>query len=226
MTLPTLKYPTHRETLPSGLQLEFRPYTMNEEKVLLTGKEGGAEDALRATLDVMRAVVVTKDFEPLDLHPTDVEFLFLRIRAKSVDSKVKVRSQTPAGVKTLDVDLDDIKVLTRTREELAPACFEVAPGVTACFRLPTMRGIMADASDAYGRLASCLASVTVGDDVQTSSDFTADEARKFVLQFDVKAMEKLQAFMQNAPSLQLTGWYEHEGQKKAHPISGLSDFLA
>jgi hypothetical protein len=88
MALPKLMHPTFELTIPSTKQkVKFRPFLVKEEKLLLMAKQSGEQNDI---VNVLKQVINNCDIEsavPLDqLASFDVEYLFLKLRAKSVNN--------------------------------------------------------------------------------------------------------------------------------------------
>ena len=89
MALPKLNVPVYEAVLPSTEKvIKYRPFLVKEEKLLLTAMEGGDETAMiPAVKQIINNCVLGK--LGVDKLPTfDIEYLFLRLRAKSVGEKV------------------------------------------------------------------------------------------------------------------------------------------
>ena len=83
--LPSLKTPKYQVTIPStGKKVKYRPFLVKEEKVLLMAKESkDPRDTMEAMKDILSACLLgTVKVEDLALF--DIEYLFMKIRAKSV----------------------------------------------------------------------------------------------------------------------------------------------
>ena len=91
MPLPKLNVPVYEAILPSTESvIKYRPFLVKEEKILLTALEDETGAALpKAVKQIINNCVQGKlDVERL---PTfDIEYLFLRLRAKSVGEKVTI----------------------------------------------------------------------------------------------------------------------------------------
>ena len=91
MALPKINTaPKYEAVVPSTKQtVRFRPYLVKEEKVLMMAMETqDTKQAMAAVVDTIESCVT----EPLDknkLTTFDVEYLFTRIRAKSVGETAK-----------------------------------------------------------------------------------------------------------------------------------------
>ena len=91
MSLPKLNVPVYETVLPSTEKvIKYRPFLVKEEKVLLTAMEDGKNDTMmNAVKQVLKNCIQSK--LDLDKLPTfDLEFLFLRLRAKSVGEEVTI----------------------------------------------------------------------------------------------------------------------------------------
>ncbi len=224
MSLPKIKHLAYTTDLPTGKKVSFRPYTLTEEKILLTGKEGG-DDFLSAAVQVVQSCV-TDETVVGDLEAVDFEFMFIKLRGKSVDEKVKVTIDFGEGAKNLEVDLSDIRIEDGPKVK---DVIEVGQGIFVKLQKPTVGQIIAMGKerDAYSQLASSIVSVTVGDEVQTRGDFTPKEALEFIMGFDARTMTKVKEFFESGPKIFLPVKYKtKDGEEKVHYLSGLHDFLA
>jgi len=92
MSLPLLnEVPNYELKIPStGKKIKYRPYLVKEEKVLLMANESKDEaQIILAITDTVRAC--TNNKVPLETLTTfDLEYLFIKIRAKSVGEKVEL----------------------------------------------------------------------------------------------------------------------------------------
>ena len=112
MALPKIDIPKYTVTLPSTKKpVEFRPFLVKEEKMLLLTQETKDEKMLASAL---RDVIKSCTFGKIDanaLTPYDVEYLFLQIRGKSVGEKISLQVKCEECDHTIpmDVMVDDIK---------------------------------------------------------------------------------------------------------------------
>ena len=114
MTLPTINVPTYELKIPSTKEkIKFRPFLVKEEKILLLALESGED----ATISIaLKQIVNNCTFEKLvldDLALFDLEYLFLRVRAKSVGEVAHIRVMCPDDGETyveVDVPLEEIEV--------------------------------------------------------------------------------------------------------------------
>ena len=91
MSLPVINAPTYELAIPSTKEkITYRPFLVKEEKILLLAMEDGDEKTISLALKqiIENCTDGKVDVEKLALF--DLEFVFLRIRAKSVGENVKV----------------------------------------------------------------------------------------------------------------------------------------
>ena len=116
MPLPRIAAPTYELELPSsGKSIQYRPFLVKEEKVLVIALE--SEDTKQITTaikNVIKNCVLTKGLKVESLPTFDIEYLFLNIRGKSVGEELEVNIICPDDEETqvpVTIDLDDIKVV-------------------------------------------------------------------------------------------------------------------
>ena len=84
MALPKLNVPKYKLKLPSdGRTVNYRPFLVKEEKLLLLATETGEQADLMSAIKTI--ITECTDIKDLDnLATFDIEFVFLQIRGKSV----------------------------------------------------------------------------------------------------------------------------------------------
>ena len=96
MTLPTMNIPTYELEVPSTKKkLAYRPFLVKEEKILLMAMEEEKKHNLNRAL---KQVVNNCTFEKIKVDKLplfDLEYIFLRIRAKSVGEVDKIKPSLP-----------------------------------------------------------------------------------------------------------------------------------
>ena len=115
MPLPKISTPIYELELPStGEEIQYRPFLVKEEKVLLVALE--SEDTKQITTaikTVIKNCILTKNIKVETLPTFDIEYLFLNIRGKSVGEEIEVNVICPDDEITtvpVKLDLDAIRV--------------------------------------------------------------------------------------------------------------------
>ena len=242
MALPTITQPEFEITLPViGKKVKFRPFLVKEEKVLLVGKEGSANDQMNAMMQTLKNVVISPaNFDPEDLTTVDVEYLFMHLRGKSINNivELKYKDKEDDQIYDFQIDINDIEpVVTKDRN------FEVAlaDGLIMKLKDPTMKAVKACGMDledvsegaelsgsksesVFKLVAYCIDSVY--DSKNVYDDFTIDEAVEFISNIDVKSFEAIQEFFESAPKLTHTLDYKNSlGNDRQIVLSGVADFF-
>ena len=114
MALPKLDSPTYETELPStNEKVKYRPFLVKEQKLLLIAQESKKQ---KETYLTMSNLLKSCTFDKLDVDNLpifDVEYLFLKIRSKSVGEKITIMITCPDDNETkvpVKLDLKDVAV--------------------------------------------------------------------------------------------------------------------
>ena len=89
MALPKLDTPTYELEQPStGEKIKYRPFLVKEQKTLMMAQESGDDTQIRDALANLISGCKVEVIAPYKVPIFDIEYLFLRIRGKSVGEKV------------------------------------------------------------------------------------------------------------------------------------------
>ena len=91
MSLPKIAVQKYTMKLPSnGKSIDYRPFQVREEKILMTAAETGTEkDMQNAMIDVINSCLFGQ-VDARTLPSFDVEYIFLKLRARSVGEIVNL----------------------------------------------------------------------------------------------------------------------------------------
>lgn len=107
MPLPKIDSPIFELTLPStGEQIKYRPFLVKEQKILLFALEGGQQKDM---ITAIKQIITNCAINPVDVEklPTfDLEYFFVRLRAKSISETVDLIMRHSTGRNSKD-DLCD-----------------------------------------------------------------------------------------------------------------------
>ena len=211
--LPRLNSITYPLTLTNGKNITFKPFTVEEEKILLTAQE--SEDQ-KLILGAVRQIIrncVLEDIDVLSLPTFDLEYLFLNIRAKSVGEVVDLKLPHPTGKNSAGevcehrtdykLNLDDVKVHKR---EGVSNNIKLDDKVGVILRYPTLESAFdtegGDKFDIFiNMIIGCIEKIY--DEVNTylAEDSTKKELEDFVKSMNKKQMEKIAEFFEFMPKL-------------------------
>lgn len=211
MALPKLSTPQYTLKLPStGKQVKYRPFLVKEEKLLLMAMESEDE---KETIETIKTIIksCTDIKQKVDELPTfDIEYLFLKIRAKSVGEKSKVILTCPDDNTTnvtVDIDLSDIEITSDPKHDKK---IELSDTVGMVMRYPSLEtfvkinitGTSDNQIDQVFELAcDCIDHIYDENQVYDGADTPRKEKLEFLEQLSSEQFEKLQSFFETMPKL-------------------------
>ena len=231
MSLPKLVTPEHTIELPStGEKVNFRPFLVKEEKILLTALEAGENsDIVKAIKQVMTNCILS-DLDVDNISFFDFEYLFLMLRSKSVGNGLDLtllhNCEDPGIENKVMVDLDTIKVKF-PKEHTSKIMIDDVYGVK--MKYPTIKD-----SEKYQNMSNENLLEILGDFIEFVYDknnvydeFTEKEMSDFVESMNKSQLENIMTFFNNMPSLKHDLTYTCKKCKETvtHKIAGLNSFF-
>jgi len=237
MALPIIETATYELTLPSSdVTVKFRPFLVKEEKVLLQALESQDQKQI---VQALKDIVHTCTYGQLNVDelPTfDLEYVFLKIRAKSVGEVAKIKILCPDDKKTyanVDVDLNKVDVQVDD-EHTNNIVIDENKKLGIIMKYPTLNSIDPTADfkkenikHLFNIIGKTIYEVYEGEKVYKASDYTKEELDAFVEGLDSKTFQKIQKFYETMPRLLHTIEVENpETKVKSNvTLSGLTDFF-
>tara|TARA_Y100000768_G_scaffold365593_1_gene327014 strand:- start:98 stop:805 length:708 start_codon:yes stop_codon:yes gene_type:complete len=234
MALPRVNNPTYTLELPStGKEIKYRPFLVKEQKVLMMAQDTKNESELA---NAMGQLVSACTFGEIDADSSpmfDIEYIFLKIRTKSVGSNVKLNVTCPDDGETqvqVELDLDDVVVNMlddHTNET------QITDNIKIIFRYPVLRDITNlkensnDVDRIFHVLGKCIDEIHFGDDIYRRSDMTENDIGDFIDQLSSLQFEKLSEFFNGMPKLRHVIQVTNPKTKKKSEVvlEGLESFL-
>lgn len=235
MPLPVIETPKYETKIPStGKRIQYRPYVVKEEKILMIALESGDQkQIMQAVKDVISACTFDK-IDPDLLSVFDLEFLFLRLRAKSVGevSKVNLKCQKCQKPVTVDINLDQVVVDTSDMPESKIQLTDTI-GVNMCWpRVDLIAELSVSENDpnklAFEIIIGCIESIFDDKREYPAKEHTKDELVRFVESLNQSQFIKLQKFVERMPKLEHTVKYHCVDCKTSQDftIRGLQNFFS
>ena len=233
MALPKLEIPTYPIEVPSlNKRVNFRPFLVKEEKVLMIAQE--TEDETKI-LPIIKDIVKACSFEKLDpddCTASDLEFIFLRLRAKSVGETVTVRIKCEecdeyANVKINleDITISEVNDISNT--------IEISDSIGMILKplsiKDTERIDDKNPEKAFNQtVIYSIESIYDADSVYLASESTDKELIEFVDSLSHSHLEKIQEYIQNIPKLQYIAKFKCEecGHKNEIVLEGIDSFFS
>ncbi len=209
MALPKLNVPVYEAVLPSTEKvIKYRPFLVKEEKLLLTAQESGEEAVLPAVKQIIKNCVQGEiDVDNLPIF--DIEYVFLRLRAKSVGEEITLGLK-PWGCPQNDGEL--CKFTTEVSVNLEEIKCVKDKTHTSKIMLNNKIGIMMKYPD--------ISHLKI-------EGFTDKELDDFIDSLNTKQMEKIKNFFDTMPVLKHTVKYTCKtcDEEKETTLQGLQSFF-
>ena len=207
MALPKLDTPKYQLTLPStGEKIEYRPFLVKEQKIILMAQESQDENQI---LNAVGDLVNSCTFGIIDAKksPTfDIEYIFLKIRSRSVGETTSINVVCPDDNKTqvpVKITLDEIELLTNKDHKTN---IQLTDKFTLNFRYPLMSDLYGiDANDttetSFALINKCVTSIQYGDEIYNRVDMTDAELNDFLEQMNSRQFAEVMDFFNGMPRL-------------------------
>lgn len=229
--LPIINQPTFEMTIPSSqMKVEFRPFLVAEEKVLLIAQQGSTADIIRAIKDVLSACL--RDSIKIETLTTfDLEYMFLKLRAKSVNNIAKVAYQDneDGEIYSFEIDLDSIEVQF-PEKNLSKIKVNDEVGITMKYPSAAITDKLVEFENEVDLMTffvvNCIDTIYDSNDVYVASDYSSEELEAFLNCLDVTTFEKIKEFFENMPKLYHKIEYTNKkGNKREIEFNNLRDFF-
>ena len=233
MTLPTMNIPTYELEVPSTKKkLAYRPFLVKEEKILLMAMEEEKEAQLNRAL---KQVVNNCTFEKIKVDKLplfDLEYIFLRIRAKSVGEVTKLSLLCQDDGETyvpVEIDLEEIEV---EFQEGHTTKIELTEDVGIIMSYPTFEFLdinvgEADVNTLFNMIGNSIHQIYEGETVHERADFNKKELKAFLESLTSEQFKKVQNFFETMPRLRHTIEIENPKTKVKNSVTleGLQAFF-
>lgn len=232
MPLPKIEAPRHHITLPiSGLDIEYRPYLVKEQKTLLQAMEMGNEDQKNNALVDIATACTFEQLDITDLPVADVEYLILHIRGKSVGETTEVLYTCPhCGEKTPQVmSIADVGVTETTDDHRIMLHDDVGLQMRKASFGDVQRAskMSSDVDKGYALIIACIESVFDTEQVYTRSDFSNLELVEFLESLETKDFRKVEEYVADQPTVTKTFTFKCLSCEKEseYVAEGLANFF-
>ena len=233
MALPKINTVLYDLELPStGKKVEYRPFLVKEEKILLTALEGGEEkDMAKAMKQIITQCVTSEKFNINKLAMIDLEYLFLNIRGKAVGDISTISFEHKCGETIkLDIDLSKVEIV---KDKNTSDLVNLTDDVMIRLRPPSIDNIVGAANKNQIDLVmeivrECLVEIIQGDDVFSAQDHSKEELDEFLNSLSSGQFQKVQTYYESLPKMKQDIEYTCPKCEKTETetLEGLASFFA
>ncbi len=207
MALPKIDTPSYQLELPSNQQVvKYRPFLVKEQKILMMAQDA---DNKEDSYNMLAEIVDGCTFNSVDIKTMpifDFEYLFLKIRCKSVGETVELSILCPDDEETrvpvtINLDVIDVQV-----EDDHNNVIGVNDSIKIIMRHPTVGDIKSvDEAETLNNIMKllkvCIHEIHDGDTIHSMIDVTNKELDEFVDSLSTEVFEKIGEFFNTMPKL-------------------------
>ena len=233
MALPKLETPVYTLNMPStDEEVKYRPFLVKEQKTLMMAQESKVDSEI---VDSMNQLI--KDCTFGGVNPTtcpmfDAEYIFLKLRAKSVGEKVNITVTCPDDKETtvvVSLNLDDIECnMTEDHTNVV----EIADEVKVFFNYPLLSSYKnidkeSDVTSLFNMIASCIKEIHFGEKIFNKVDMSEKDVTEFIESLSTIQFKKISDFFETMPRLRHAVEVTNPNTKVKSEvvIQGLQSFL-
>jgi len=245
MSLPKISAPLFELTLPSsGESIQYRPFLVKEQKILMMAME--SEDQ-KAMMNAVKQIINNCSVTEVDVNKLpifDLEFFFLRLRAKSIGEEVELNVRHPTGYNNVGKECDgatkfklnlmNVEV-EKTLAHMDKIVLDESTGVGVKFKYPTSslyeeyeyKEGDTELDVASQAIIGCIDYIFDKDNIYKREDSTKEELVEFLENLSQEQFQKLNAFFETMPKLKhnITWKCAKCGVEEKLDIEGLANFF-
>lgn len=233
MALPKLSYPLFDVVIPSsGKKAKMRPFLVREEKILLLAQTSeDPSDIIKSIQQVIQSCMV-KPQDAENLTTFDLEYLFVKLRSKSVSNVIDILYKDPDDEQQykVSVNLDDVEI---KKDKNHTTKIEFSKDLGVIMKYPSLdigeqlKEVETEVDLFFQLISLCLDKIYDTDNVYSASEYSREEVEEFVSSLDVSAFKQIQKFFETTPKLYYeTSYTTKDGKEKKVILQNLNDFFS
>lgn len=216
--LPKIDVPIYQLILPlTKKSIQFRPFLVKEEKILLMAMESNEADSVLLAIKQILTNCCLDDLDVDDLPITDIEYLFLNLRARSVNEIVELpyRCNNKIDANGEQKECGNIVTLEMNLLEIHPEIhekkidkIELSENMGILVKYPSFK-MVEEAQKQEGSevdklmniLIACIDGVYTEETIFYSKDVPKKELLEFVENLTREQFSKIQEFFETMPKI-------------------------
>ena len=222
--------PEYTLTVPSnGKKVNYRPYLVKEEKVLLMAAESKDENEIIRAIENTVAACIDDSIDVTRLCTFDLEYMFLQLRSKSTgeNSDILIKCKSCGEKNEITVPLSDVNCSTQVGSNI----IELTKDISLEMKYPSYRdmNLSADNEDQFGFevIARCIDAVLTEEERIVIEEETTEDIEKFVESMTQEQFKKIIDFIQEMPALKYDMNFVCQscGELNEREIRGIQSFF-
>lgn len=236
ISLPKIETPTYNVEIPSTKKVvEFRPYLVSEEKILMLAMETEDEkQVFSATKKLIEACTFNK-LKVDNLTTFDLEYLFVNLRSKSVGEIVDMNHVCEnCGTKN-EVSINLNEVILEWPKEKIENKIMLTEEIGVNMSYPTIKHVeninnkkSKSTSEVFSLISKCIVSIFDNNNVYPTEDYTEKDIEQFLDSLNHNQLQKLTNFISSMPVLKSKTKYKciSCGHESTIEVNGLQSFFS
>ena len=218
MSLPKIKHPLVEIEVPSlKKKLRFRPFTVEEEKIMLMSASENDSSVLATKQVLNNCCADSLDVDRLVSF--DLEWLFIKLRAVSVSNMLEI---TIEG-ETVQVDLNSVKIHYPESTDNRIILSEKEK-IGVVLKYPTYHDLEQFSESENNSLTKAIIEqIFQGDQVFDPKEYTEEEIQTFLNGLSVSQMNKIEKWINDIPYVYLDITLKDGTTQR---LRGIRDFFA
>ena len=231
MALPKIATPVFTIKIPSiEREMKFRPFLVKEEKLLLMAQQGENNDILFS----LKQIINNCCFDDLnidDLTTFDLEYVFLKLRSRSVNNiaKLRYRDNEDDEVYDFEVNLDEVEIKFDPENDKK---IQINDEVGMILKFPSVKitekmSSITDQNELLNKILIHTIDVIYDkENVYPAKESTEQELIDFLENLDTKSIKKIEQFFITMPKLYHELHYKNSlGHDRVIKLSSMQDFF-
>ena len=236
MQLPIQSAPEYSAVLPlTKTEVKFRPFLVKEQRNMLLVKEDSDTKSMFNTLITMLKSVMLSDSVKIENLPmTDIEFLFLQVRSKSVGETQQLNlpcvKKDCDGQRVGTMDMSNIDVDNTERDD--NNIIELNEDLSVELELPSAVKMVQISNLSEDKLLNAglllsMKKIYDKENIYDLKDHRDSEIQEFIDSMSVEQFNTVSKFFSDVPtiSLKLETVCQKCGDKHKESISGFANFF-
>ncbi len=242
--LPKIDVPIYELTLPlTKKQIRFRPFLVKEEKILLMAMESEEADSILLAVKQILTNCCLEDLDVEELPITDIEYLFLNLRARSVNEVVELpyRCNNKVSKEDGEKECGNIVTLEMNLLDIQPEIhekkidkIELSEKMGILIKYPSFKMVEeaqkqegAEVDKLMNILVACIDGVYTEETIFYSKDVPKKELLEFIESLTREQFSKVQEFFETMPKIKKDVDFKCSkcGYEEKITIEGLQSFF-
>jgi hypothetical protein len=217
MALPKIDVPIYTVNLVStGKPIRFRPFLVKEQKLFMMASESEDPNEMISTIRQVLKNCILDEIDVDNLPTFDLEFIFMNLRARSVEEVVNLRykcnntvknekgaDENCTGLVEFDVNILEIKP---TKNEKHKDKIQLTENLGIAFKYPTFEMLqkyekLSENEIMLQILIDCIDYIYDKENIFYAKDTPKKELEEFIDSLQQKDLEKFKEFFDTMPEI-------------------------